>query len=125
MNRPKPSTVSRKKSSAESFSPHHHQHAMSQHNVYRNGKIHVCLKQCETCIFRKGNRFHLEPCRLEEMTAGAIKADTAIICRSTLSGDNAVCRGFFNRHKTTPLQIAERMGVIEYQSAAPKEEAKP
>jgi hypothetical protein len=28
------------------------------------------------------------------------------------AGGNSVCRGFFDRHKTAPLQIAERLGFI-------------
>lgn len=28
--------------------------------------------------------------------------------------DNAVCRGFFDRHKTTPLQLAERLGLVVF-----------
>ena len=88
---------------------------MARHNVYRDGKIHVCAQQCGTCIFHKGNRFHLEPGRLKQMVDDSIKKDTAIICHSTLDGDNAVCRGFFDRHKTTPLQIAERLGCLEQQ----------
>jgi len=82
-------------------------------NVYRNGKIHVCKVQCETCIYRPGNKFHLEPGRLKQMTQDSLKKDTAVICHDTLGGDNAVCRGFFDRFKTTPLQLAERLGVIE------------
>jgi hypothetical protein len=82
-------------------------------NAYRNGRIHVCESKCETCIFYPGNRFHLDPGRLKQMVDGAIANDSAIICHSTLDGDNAVCRGFFDRHKTSPLQVAERLGLIE------------
>ncbi|MEJ7804100.1 MAG: hypothetical protein WKH68_12145 [Candidatus Limnocylindria bacterium] len=28
-------------------------------------------------------------------------------------GQPAVCRGFFARHQTQPLQLAERLGMIE------------
>lgn len=57
------------------------------------------------------------------VVAGMVKAaqadDTAIICHSTLNTkQQAVCRGFFDRCKTTPLQLAERLGVIEFD--APK-----
>jgi hypothetical protein len=54
--------------------------------------------------------------RLEGMVADAVKDNSAIICHSTLDGDNAVCRGFFDAHKTQPLQIAERLGMIELQA---------
>jgi hypothetical protein len=32
----------------------------------------------------------------------------------TLGGGNSVCRGFFDRHKTTPLQIAERLRFVTW-----------
>lgn len=47
------------------------------------------------------------------MVKDATKNESAIICHSTLTGDNAVCRGFFDKHPTAPLQIAERLGFIE------------
>jgi hypothetical protein len=33
----------------------------------------------------------------------------------TLDGDRAVCRGFYDQHATAPLQLAERMSLIEFQ----------
>ena len=85
-----------------------------RHNAYRDGKVHVCQRQCPTCIFRPGNKMHLDPGRLKQMTDGAVKNDSCIICHDTLDGDNAVCRGFFNKHRTTPLQIAERIEAIMF-----------
>lgn len=86
---------------------------MAKGNSYRSGKVHVCESMCSTCIFRPGNLMDLSPGRVQGMVSSAVKNDTAIICHSTLDGDNAVCRGFFDRHKTQPLQMAERMGLIE------------
>lgn len=88
------------------------------HNAYRNGKVHVCRRMCSTCIFRPGNLAGLMPGRVDQMVAQATAADSAIICHSTLDGDNAVCRGFFDRHATGPLQIAERLGYLEFISPA-------
>lgn len=85
--------------------------------AYRNGRVHVMQRQCDTCIFRPGNLMNLDPGRLEKMTSEAIAAETAIICHSTLKDRNAVCRGFFNNHKTPVLILAERMGVITFDSA--------
>jgi hypothetical protein len=82
------------------------------HNVYRNGKVHVCRKLCSTCVFRPGNLMMLEPGRLAQMVEDAIESDSTIICHGTLDGDNAACRGFFDRHATAPLQIAQRLGLI-------------
>jgi hypothetical protein len=72
---------------------------------------------CETCVFRPGNLMHLARGRLAEMVTEATANESAIICHSSLyrSGvDNAVCRGFFDRHRTRPLQIAERLGLIAW-----------
>lgn len=43
-----------------------------------------------------------------------------IPCHQTTHGQDkrgqAVCRAFFEKHRSYPLQIAERMGLIEFQS---------
>lgn len=84
------------------------------HNAYRDGKVMVCAQQCGTCIFRPGNLMRLQPGRVDGMVEQAIANQSAIICHDTLSGDNAVCRGFFDRHKhDTLLGMAERLGVVE------------
>lgn len=85
------------------------------HNVFRNGRVHVCQRMCSTCIFRPGNKMDLATGRVEGMVRDATAADSTIVCHSTLDGDNAACRGFFDRHKTASLQIAERLGLIEWQ----------
>lgn len=56
----------------------------------------------------------LVPGRVAGMVKGAKEDESAIICHSTLDGPNAVCRGFFDRHPTQPLQVAERLGLVEY-----------
>jgi hypothetical protein len=56
----------------------------------------------------------LAPGRVAGMVRGAKADESAIICHSTLDGPNAVCRGFFDRHPTQPLQVAERLGLVEY-----------
>jgi hypothetical protein len=54
----------------------------------------------------------LRPGRVRDMVDSARAEESAIICHKTLDGDNAVCRGFFDRYPTQPLQIAERLGLI-------------
>lgn len=81
-------------------------------NTYRDGKVHLMKQMCPTCIFRPGNKMQLENGRVEEMVAAATRDNSAIICHSTLDVDNAVCRGFFDRHATQTLRIAERLNVI-------------
>lgn len=88
-----------------------------RHDAYRDGKIHVCDTMCDTCVFRPGNLMRLEPGRLAGMVRDATRADSAIICHSTLYQHevrNAVCRGFYDRYRTQPLQLAERLGLVEY-----------
>lgn len=53
------------------------------------------------------------------MVSQAVKHESCIVCHDTLDGEQSVCRGFFNKHKTQPLQIAERLDLIEY--TVPKE----
>lgn len=82
-----------------------------KNNTYRDGKVHVKKVMCKTCIFRPGNKMNLAEGRVEDMVESATSEGGAIICHDTLgTKSHAVCRGFFNRHKTPTLQIAERMG---------------
>ena len=80
--------------------------------IYREGKVHVMRVMCSTCIFRPGNLMHLQPGRVAGMVKEANAAESAIICHSTLSGDQAVCRGFDNLKSTFPLRLARAMGVV-------------
>lgn len=88
-------------------------------NAYRNGRVHVCREMCSTCVFRPGNLMRLRAGRLREMVEDSVAAESAIICHKTLEewpegdGGNAVCRGFFDRYPTQPLQVADRLGMIE------------
>lgn len=84
-------------------------------NSYRDEKVHVCKSMCKTCIFHPGNRMKLEEGRVESMIEEATQNESAIICHSTLDGDNAVCRGFFDGHKTATIWLAEACGDIEFQ----------
>jgi hypothetical protein len=89
------------------------------HNVYRDGKIYVCAEMCETCIFRPGNRMKLRPGRLKGMISDAVVDEGCIPCHDRLLtngylGGDAVCRGFYDRYRTQPLQIAYRLGLIEF-----------
>ena len=85
------------------------------HNVFNEGVIHVCRAMCSTCIFRPGNLMDLEEGRVEGMIKDAVADESTIVCHQTLdTPQNAACRGFFDRHKTQPLQIAERLDVIRW-----------
>jgi hypothetical protein len=85
-----------------------------RHNVYSRGSVRVMKEKCETCIFRSSNRMSLMPGRVREMLAEVRRSDGCIPCHETLGlPEQAVCRGQFEVLKTAPLQIAERLGVIE------------
>lgn len=48
------------------------------------------------------------------MVADAKKEESAIICHDTLLGkENAVCRGFYDRHSTIPLRLAQMLKKIK------------
>jgi len=58
----------------------------------------------------------LTPGRVKEMVEQSQTANSAIVCHSTLGGRpkrNAVCRGFYDKFPTQPLQVAQRLGMIE------------
>jgi hypothetical protein len=99
---------------------------VSSHNAYRDGTIHVCERLCDTCVFRPGNLMHLESGRLAGTVSDAKANESAIICHSTLyqaGVDNAVCRGFYDRHPTQPLQIAQRFDLVEFDQVVPDDTA--
>lgn len=70
---------------------------------------------CDTCIFRPGNLMHLSPGGLASLVGDTIRADSFIVCHSTLRGmapegvTPAVCRGFYDRYSTNPLRIYDRL----------------
>lgn len=94
------------------------------HNPYRHGRVHVCAVMCETCVFRPGNRMDLHAGRLRSMIDSARAHESAIICHATLDGENAVCRGFYDRYPTAPLQIAARLQRITFIDPPGKEHRK-
>lgn len=89
---------------------------MTRTNVFNNGVIHVQQHMCDTCIFRPGNKMGLEEGRVEQMVADATADDGCIPCHKTILGaheQEAVCRGFYDRHPTTPLRLGAAMGIIK------------
>lgn len=83
--------------------------------VVVNGRVHVRRTQCATCIFRPGNLMGLEPGRVEGMVADTTRDESCIPCHHHLGqAIEPVCRGFFDRHATAPLQIADRLGFITF-----------
>ena len=75
-------------------------------------------EMCETCVFRPGNRMRLKGGRLRQMVEDSRKGDGGgITCHKTLhwasDAGEAICRGFFDRYATSPMQIADRLGFIK------------
>lgn len=90
-------------------------------NVFRDGKIHIQLEMCSTCVFRSGNLMSLQPGALREIIDRNLEQDVPLVCHQTLEyhpkgGLESVCRGFFERYPTTPIELAEQMGLIEWTS---------
>lgn len=85
-----------------------------------DGFVNVCAYECETCIFRKGNRMQLQSGRVRQMIDGSIADDTAITCHGTIYWDGstelAVCRGFYDRHREDvfPLRLAHLCDRIKF-----------
>lgn len=70
-------------------------------------------ERCPTCIFRPGNLMHLQSGRVKDMLDKTRRADSCIPCHESMEDDlQAVCRGQFDVLKTTPLQLAERLGCV-------------
>lgn len=79
--------------------------------------MRVAVEQCSTCIFRPGNLMHLRPGRLAEMVAEVKATESYVPCHQTLDRPlrkRVICRGSFDRYKTLIIQLAERMGFIEW-----------
>lgn len=95
---------------------------------YELGKSRLCAKQCSTCIFRPGNPV-MSAERLGEFTAEVVLAQSFIPCHSTYpplapaGAKPAICRGFFNRHKTRTLRLMEVMwGFVEVEPPSIQQE---
>jgi hypothetical protein len=60
----------------------------------------------------------LEPGRVEGMVAEATSDEAGNIpCHETIHGQSAqaaVCRGFWLRYRPGLLQVAERLGIVEF-----------
>ena len=55
-------------------------HRIGKHrsNVYRNGRVHVQSRMCDTCIFRPGNGMQLRRGRVAQMVRDATRLDSCI-----------------------------------------------
>lgn len=89
--------------------------------VFYDGKVHVQRTMCSTCIGHPDNRMDLHPDRVPGMLADVERDQSCIPCHQTLDDRHqAVCRWQFDVCKTQPLQIAERLGHIEWMNPTTK-----
>lgn len=98
---------------------------MPQHEVYRDGKVHVLSEECGTCIFRPATR-PVDGARVAGMVRETMDEPGAtVVCHSTLYRDDvqhAICRGWYDRlgGRDPILRMAQAMGVIEEQDPPTK-----
>jgi hypothetical protein len=89
---------------------------VAEHNVYRDGRVHVLVEECSTCIFRPDKR-PVPGARVAKMVRETMDTDAAsVVCHSTLFGDvdNAVCRGWFDRlsDRDPVFRLAKMMDIV-------------
>lgn len=82
--------------------------------VFRDGKVHVRRRMCDTCIFRPGNQMALRPGVRDALVAEAAACHSCIPCHESLDGLQSVCAGFYRLHATVPLIVANATGIIEW-----------
>lgn len=94
---------------------------MPQHQVFRDGNVHVLEAKCSSCIFRSVNDGRIQglrPGRVAGMVQEARADESVIPCHSTIHVRGvkpAVCRGFWDLpRRGYLLQIAERLGRVVY-----------
>ena len=91
---------------------------MGEHNIYREGKVHVLSELCSSCIFKPHER-PVDGARVAEMVRDTMDTDGAtVVCHKTLYrevDEHAICRGWLDRfgERDSLLQVAERMGIIK------------
>lgn len=90
---------------------------------WRDGKLWVLTRKCDTCIFRPGNLMSLKDGRVDAMVSDCIQQDVIIPCHSTLDGPRSVCRGLYDVHRDdiTVMQLAERLEVFAFDDPPAKE----
>lgn len=90
-------------------------YAYRENGVLSPEGMQICEHQCSTCIFRPGNKMNLSPGRFADMVQSVKDDDGFVVCHKTLDWDTgAICHGSFDRIKTTPIQLAERLGYIRW-----------
>lgn len=88
-----------------------------KHQLVDQDGVRICAARCPTCIFRPGNRMHLNPGRVQQLVREATSGDAgSIVCHDTLDlPRQAICRGFWDgyRERVQLLQLAERLSFVK------------
>ncbi len=71
-------------------------------------------RPCDTCVTFPDDRMFLGAERREAFIAEACKTKSYVICHETRDGDEAICRGFWNLHRSQSpfLSLMERCGLV-------------
>jgi len=95
---------------------------VTEHNIYRDGKVHVLSEMCGTCIFNPHTR-PVSGARVAGMVRETMKEEGAtVVCHSTLYNadgkedeEYAICRGWYDRlaGRDNVLRLAAAMNVIQ------------
>jgi hypothetical protein len=84
-----------------------------QYKVYRDGHVHVLAAPCVTCIFGPDRPVDTE--RVRGMLASCVNENRIIPCHEWMDTKTpVVCRGLYNTGQVGVLQIAERLGVVQF-----------
>lgn len=75
--------------------------------------LKICENQCNECLFSK-NRV-VSKSRMIEIINACRKKDTHFMChKGTISGEEIVCRGFYDSQTSQMIRIAGRLNMIEF-----------
>ena len=91
---------------------------MGEHNIYRDGRVHVMSDLCGSCIFKPHER-PVDGARVAEMVRATMDEDGAtVVCHKTLYrevDEHAICRGWLDRfgRRDRFLELADRIGIME------------
>lgn len=97
---------------------------MPEHNVYRDGQVHVLSAKCATCIFRPHER-PVSGARVAGMVRDTKDEPGAtVVCHKTLYRDvdeHAICRGWWDRfaHRDPILRLAVAVDIVHEQDEEP------
>lgn len=89
---------------------------MKANGPFRDRKLWVLSRKCSTCIFRPGNKMHLEHGGVKSMVQACIEDNTVIVCHQTLDEPRSTCRGLYDLHKgdIVAIRLAHALDIIAF-----------